>query len=65
MAKEAPGGEEEPGASWKIFEEFEGVGLIFENMEKSDSVRGKKTKEMRRRMCRIWRKEDLGNKIRC
>jgi len=36
------------GAGWKIFEEFEGVGLIFENMEK----------------CRIWKKEDLGYKIR-
>ena len=50
-AKEAPGG-------WWIVEEFKGVGLIFENMEKNDSVRGEKTKERRRinEKWRIWRR---------
>ena len=33
--------------SWKIFEEFKGVGLIFENMEKSDSVRERGEKDKR------------------
>ena len=49
--------------SWKIFEEFKGVGLIFENMEKSDSVREREKRQKGRRKCRIWNKEDLG-KIR-
>ena len=32
------------GRSWKIFEEFKGVSLIFENMEKNERGKDKRDK---------------------